>query len=304
MNQIARTKAALSKTRVRPMSKEVAAVRENINIVQEAMKATMKKDTHYGVIPGCGKPSLYKAGAEILIALFKMTFTPTVKNLSENGEIRWLATMSLSTRDGTLIGSGIGECSSGEEKYSWRAAICDKEFEATPETMRRVKFKKGYKGGEFTEVNQVRVPPSDMANTILKMAKKRALIDAVLTATGASDIFTQDIQDLPEGFMPPEEITEPLKAQPVQEPKNDESVQQEQPSQQQGAKVGDNPISLAQGKRFYAICKGKGMDDDYLKEWLFHEHGYESSKHIDRSDYETICNAGEAWALNEVVNND
>jgi hypothetical protein len=44
---------------------------------------------------------------------------------------------------------------------------------------------------------QIRTEPADLANTILKMAKKRALIDAVLTATAASDIFTQDIEDLP-----------------------------------------------------------------------------------------------------------
>ena len=35
-----------------------------------------------------------------------------------------------------------------------------------------------------------------MYNTVLKMAKKRALVDAVLTATAASDIFTQDLEDI------------------------------------------------------------------------------------------------------------
>jgi len=33
-------------------------------------------------------------------------------------------------------------------------------------------------------------------NTVLKMAKKRAHVDAVLTTTAASDIFTQDIEDM------------------------------------------------------------------------------------------------------------
>ena len=40
--------------------------------------------------------------------------------------------------------------------------------------------------------------PADYYNTVLKMAKKRAHVDAVLTATAASDIFTQDIEDMPE----------------------------------------------------------------------------------------------------------
>ncbi|MEC2076308.1 hypothetical protein [Metabacillus fastidiosus] len=37
-----------------------------------------------------------------------------------------------------------------------------------------------------------------IVNTVLKMAKKRALIDAVLSATRASGLFTQDIEDFEE----------------------------------------------------------------------------------------------------------
>lgn len=37
--------------------------------------------------------------------------------------------------------------------------------------------------------------PEKHYNTILKMAKKRAFVDAVLTATAASDIYTQDLDD-------------------------------------------------------------------------------------------------------------
>jgi len=48
-----------------------------------------------------------------------------------------------------------------------------------------------------------RVENTDLAdtyNTVLKMAKKRALVDATLTATAASDIFNQDLED----YTPPE----------------------------------------------------------------------------------------------------
>jgi len=37
-----------------------------------------------------------------------------------------------------------------------------------------------------------------MANTIVKMAQKRALISAILMVTCASRIFTQDLEDLAE----------------------------------------------------------------------------------------------------------
>jgi hypothetical protein len=35
----------------------------------------------------------------------------------------------------------------------------------------------------------------DLANTILKMADKRALVAATINATGVSDLFTQDLDD-------------------------------------------------------------------------------------------------------------
>jgi hypothetical protein len=41
---------------------------------------------------------------------------------------------------------------------------------------------------------------ADTYNTVLKMAKKRTLVDATLTATAASDIFNQDLED----YTPPE----------------------------------------------------------------------------------------------------
>ena len=34
-----------------------------------------------------------------------------------------------------------------------------------------------------------------LANTVLKMAKKRAQVDAVLTVASLSEIFTQDMED-------------------------------------------------------------------------------------------------------------
>ena len=42
--------------------------------------------------------------------------------------------------------------------------------------------------------------PADYYNTILKMAKKRAYVDAIITATACSDIFTQDLEEM-EGLL-------------------------------------------------------------------------------------------------------
>jgi hypothetical protein len=49
----------------------------------------------------------------------------------------------------------------------------------------------------YLQSKQVRTVPDDLGNTVLKMAKKRAQIDMTLTALGVSDLFNQDIEDLP-----------------------------------------------------------------------------------------------------------
>lgn len=170
-----------------------ADVRAQVNLMQDVMAEVMRDGTHYGTIPGTKSKSLYKAGAEKLMATFRLAAKPEVEDLSEGGEIAYRVTVNLLSANGAFIGAGIGECSSAEEKYSWRAAVHAKEWQATPENRRRVKY---FRDGR--EVQQVRTNPADVANTILKMAKKRAQVDAVITATAASDIFTQDIEDLPD----------------------------------------------------------------------------------------------------------
>jgi hypothetical protein len=173
-----------------------AEVRAQVNLMQDVMLEVMKDGTHYGKIPGTQSKSLYKAGAEKLMATFRLAGDPEVEDLSEGGEIHYRVKVRLGTINGQFVGAGIGECSSQEEKYAWRASICDEEYDDTPENRRRVKYQR--KEGAIRKIKQIRTNPADVANTILKMAKKRAQVDAVITCTAASDIFTQDIEDLPE----------------------------------------------------------------------------------------------------------
>lgn len=170
-----------------------ADIRAQVNLIQDVMLEVMKEGVHYGKIPGTNGKSLWKPGAEKLAATFRLSAKPRVEDLSQGGEIHYRLFVALVAKDGTFVGEGVGECSSQEEKYSWRKASHAKEYDATPENRRRIKFDK-----EGKETKQVRTNPWDVANTILKMAKKRAQVDAVITATAAGDIFTQDIEDLPE----------------------------------------------------------------------------------------------------------
>jgi len=175
-------------------------IKAQVQLIQQVMSTVMKKDVHYGAVPGCGaKYTLLKPGAEKIMATFRIACEPIVEDLSSSDEARYRVTAKMITRDGASVGSGIGECSSNETKYMWRKAVCNEEFEETPIDRRQDKWKSGYGDKPNYKVKQVRMEIADVANTVLKMAKKRALIDGVLTATGASDIFAQDLED---GFVP------------------------------------------------------------------------------------------------------
>lgn len=199
-----------------------AQIRDRVNLIQQVMQGVMKAKTHYDTIPGTDKPSLLKAGAEVLCTTFRIAVDPEVQDLSVSDEIRFrVRAVGRNQVTGEVIGVGIGECSSYEEKYKWRRAICDEEFEAFPEERRRIKFARG-QGGKHYQNKQVRTEGADVANTVLKMAKKRALVDFTLTALAASDIFAQDLEDMSEEIR---EATAGAAKPEVSEPKAKEGTQ-------------------------------------------------------------------------------
>lgn len=175
----------------------VGDIKSHVNVIKQVLDEVMVKDTHYGVIPGCGnKPALLKAGAEKILATFMLAAEFVIDDLSTEDNKFYRVHARLShQRTKTFMGSGIGECSSLESKYAWRAAVCDEEFECSPENLRRVHFKKGWQGKPAEKINQVRQDMYSLSNTILKMSKKRALIDAVMNVTACSDIFVQDLDE-------------------------------------------------------------------------------------------------------------
>jgi hypothetical protein len=119
---------------------------------------------------------------------------------------------------------------------------------------------------------------ADMYNTVLKMAKKRSIVDATITATAASDIFTQDLDDDP----PKDDKSKPEIRAPIAMPTVDN-----QPIGQT-VKPSGAIISEAQLKRFYAIAKGANKSDDEIKAFLA-SYGLNSSKEITKNLYEEIC---------------
>jgi hypothetical protein len=197
----------------------VHELKQRVNMVQQAMGSVMRDKVHYGTIPGVSKPSLWKPGSELLLSMFRIAVIPRVEDLGIGGEVHYRVTCQGVLPNGEIVGEGVGECSSEEEKYKWRSAVCTAEFDDTPEDRRRLKYTRD--GKKF---QQVRMNSADVANTILKMAKKRAQMDLTLTCTGASDVFTQDVEDLPPEYLDQKKTpaatprpTPPKAAAPVRE---------------------------------------------------------------------------------------
>ncbi len=196
------------------VSMKTADLVAHVDVMRDVISAVMKEGVHYGKIPGCGdKPALYKSGAEIGLMTFGLAVTDVaVEDLSTADAIRYRVRTFICTADGIVRGVGIGEASSDEEKYKWRAAICPEEFEAFAANRKRIKYRRDYDSDSgFETVQQVRTEPADIANTVLKMAKKRSLVDGTLTTTACSSFFTQDADslaaDLATAEQPPERKT-------------------------------------------------------------------------------------------------
>lgn len=223
----------------------VMDVREQVNKIQQLMESVMQRDQHYGTIPGCGnKPTLLKAGAEKICFTFRLAPTYDIERIShENGHREYEVTCTLTHIDGgNVIGQGVGSCSSMESKYRYRnestltdipvpKAYWDNNRDikvlrdaANAKPGDKVAAKKNEESGKwFIAMGGGKVENPDIAdqfNTVLKMAKKRAFVDATLTATAASDIFTQDIEDLPRDTPPAPPVAPQAPTPSPAKPKN------------------------------------------------------------------------------------
>lgn len=137
--------------------------RERINMLQNFVKEMMIPKVDYGFIPNCNKPALFKSGAEKLCDIFGFSKQIEILNRVEDWEKGLfhyeVKTILINKRTGIIEAEGIGSCNSKERKY-------------------------------------IKQDSYSIINTILKMAKKRAFVDAVLSATRSSGIFTQDVEEL------------------------------------------------------------------------------------------------------------
>lgn len=196
-----------------------------INQFQGMMRSTLQQGHDFGIVPGTDKPTLLKPGAEKILMMLGLRSEFDIVDSTrdfEKGFFQYQVRCKLLHGD-DVITEGLGACNTREPKYVKQNAY-------------------------------------GIDNTVLKMAKKRALVDAALLVASLSDIFTQDIEDM----------------------------------DLNGDKVGSTPktsfdstetISKAQGKRMYALSHGNA---DLCKD-IIAKFGYSSSEDVKKVDYNKIC---------------
>jgi hypothetical protein len=100
----------------------VTELLDQVNLVRQVMFSVMKKDIHYGTIPGCPKPSLLKPGAEILCVAFRLgaEYHIEIKDLA-NQNREYIVTCNLiHINSSNQIGKANGSCSTLESKYRYK----------------------------------------------------------------------------------------------------------------------------------------------------------------------------------------
>lgn len=145
---------------------------EAIKAFQEIVKEQLKEGEDYGRVPEVQKPFLFKSGAEKILSILGVVYdepeyTETWGKVEVEGiEIPYYEVVcKVKARvNGEIVGFGVGSCNSLEKKYCYK----DKTFQTDP------------------------IHYYSKKNTILKMAKKRAIVDLALKVGSLSNVFTQD----------------------------------------------------------------------------------------------------------------
>lgn len=168
----------------------VSASLNKVASVQAVIQRTLKGGHDYDTIPGTQKPTLLKPGAEKILMMFGLTSEYEIVDSIEdwkNGVFAYTVRCILS-KNGAKITEGLGNCNSKEDKYRYRWV--------RPEDVPMGIDSNTLKANNWGKVRVENDEIYSQVNTILKMAKKRAQVDATLTVASLSEVFTQDIEDM------------------------------------------------------------------------------------------------------------
>ncbi len=203
---------------------EIVAKRNNYAVTIGNYNCTLVRGVDFGKVPKAKSPSLWKSGAEKILMgyglYYDVVLTDSHKDY-DKGFFYYEFTARAFDQEGRIVRTGVG-CSNTAEKSF------------------------GFAGG------------FDSANSAIKKAKKRAVVDLALTLGSISDAFTQDIED--------------------------------DTNEQRAAEIlrDDDAITPKQAKRLFAIAATNEITAEKAKQ-LLATWGFTSTKEIKQRDYDNIC---------------
>lgn len=169
----------------------ISTTMNKIAQMQAVVQKTLKQGHDFGEVPGTSKPTLLKPGGEKICMLFGLNPEYEFLKSTEDYDKEFFSYNIRCTlfRNGQPVAQGVGSCNSKEKKYRFINVdtIPDSYMGASEsfvDKYGRIKYK----------INNPDI--CSLVNTILKMAKKRAFIDAVLQVASLSEVFTQDLEDM------------------------------------------------------------------------------------------------------------
>lgn len=159
--------------------------------MQSVVQKTLKQGHDFGEVLGTNKPTLLKPGGEKICMLFGLNPEYEFLQVTEDYDKEFFSYNIRCTlfRNGQPVAQGVGSCNSKEKKYRFiNVDEIPENYMGSSES-----FTDKY-GRQKYKINNPDI--CSLVNTILKMAKKRAFIDAVLQVASLSEVFTQDLEDM------------------------------------------------------------------------------------------------------------
>lgn len=185
--------------RVKPPSELPQVTPESINqttqsiaLLQGMVKNILTREIDYGRIPGTPQDSLWDPGASLIIGAFNCYIGDRhILKLEDNdNKIAVCLEVPLISRSTQrVVGSGVGAASTLETKYKYRWVPDPIEWGYDTETIKSLKRKKGNEGKTLYRISNPE--HSELLNTIVKMASKRAEVDAAQGLPGVSSVLRQ-----------------------------------------------------------------------------------------------------------------
>lgn len=169
----------------------ISTTMNKIAQMQAVVQKTLKQGHDFGEVPGTSKPTLLKPGGEKICMLFGLNPEYEFLQVTEDYDKEFFSYNIRCTlfRNGQPVAQGVGSCNSKEKKYRFiNVDTIPENYMGASESFTDKYGRTKYK------INNPDI--CSLVNTILKMAKKRAFIDAVLQVASLSEVFTQDLEDM------------------------------------------------------------------------------------------------------------